>query len=134
WLLVLDNVEEVTLLAEVLPAQWSGRVLLTTRSQYTGVLAERLELPRLSPEEGTRLLLHRSKLLSPEQPLEAASERQRQGARTIVELLDGLPLALDQVAAYLEETGCGLEDYLQRYEQHRLALLQRRGKGSSGPR
>src|SRR5258706_4553642 len=62
WLLVLDNVEEVALLNEGLPAQWRGRVLLTTRSQYTGALAERLELPPLSPEEGMRPLLHRSKL------------------------------------------------------------------------
>lgn len=41
--------------------------------------------------------------------------------------LGGLPLALDQAGAYLEETGCGLSDYQQLYRQHRNELLRKRG-------
>jgi tetratricopeptide (TPR) repeat protein len=42
--------------------------------------------------------------------------------------LGGLPLALDQAGAYIEETGCSLADYQHRYEQHRADLLaERRG-------
>jgi transcriptional regulator with XRE-family HTH domain/tetratricopeptide (TPR) repeat protein len=131
WLWVLDNVEDFALLEEGLPAECAGQVLLTTRSQFTGTVAQRIDLPRMVQEEGIRFVLRRGKLLPPGEPLETVAQGQWQAARTIVEMLDGLPLALDQVAAYLEETGCGLEDYLQRYEQHRLALLQRRGRWSS---
>src|SRR5207245_6492712 len=41
--------------------------------------------------------------------------------------LDGLPLALDQAGAYIEESGCNLSDYLNRYQAGRLKLLHKRG-------
>lgn len=41
--------------------------------------------------------------------------------------MDGLPLALDQAAAYIEETDCGLTGYVERYQKRRIALLSRRG-------
>jgi len=41
--------------------------------------------------------------------------------------MGGLPLALDQAGAYIEETGCSVSAYLQRYEQQRARLLERRG-------
>jgi hypothetical protein len=42
--------------------------------------------------------------------------------------LGGLPLALDQAGAYIEETGCGLSGYLDLYRTRRKDLLQRRSK------
>ena len=41
--------------------------------------------------------------------------------------MDGLPLALDQAGAFLEETRCGLSDYLQLYQTRQAELLIRRG-------
>ncbi len=41
--------------------------------------------------------------------------------------MDGLPLALDQAAAYIEENQCSLMDYLSLYHIRRDVLLQRRG-------
>src|SRR5207245_4244989 len=43
----------------------------------------------------------------------------------------GLPLALDQAGAYVEETGCGLAGYLTRYQQRRTELLKTRGENTS---
>jgi hypothetical protein len=48
-------------------------------------------------------------------------------AEGIVRHLDGLPLALDQAGAYIEETGCGLSGYLELYRSHAPELLRRRG-------
>ncbi len=39
--------------------------------------------------------------------------------------MEGLPLALVQAGAYIEETGCSLEDYLSLYARHRKYLLER---------
>ena len=41
--------------------------------------------------------------------------------------LGGLPLALDQAGAYIEETQCSLADYLQFYRTQRADLLKARG-------
>ncbi len=41
--------------------------------------------------------------------------------------LGGLPLALDQAGAYIEETQCSLSDYQNLYRTHRAELLQERG-------
>lgn len=125
WLLILDNVEDLSLVEEVLPAEYSGHVLLTTRAQSTGTFAQRVDLEQMEPEEGALFLLRRAKLIAPDAPLEALDAAVE--AQKISQVLDGLPLALDQAGAYIEETGCGLADYLERYQQRRAALLSRRG-------
>jgi tetratricopeptide (TPR) repeat protein len=45
--------------------------------------------------------------------------------------MGGLPLALDQAGAYIEETSCGLPGYLDLYRTHHTYLLQRRSSGPS---
>src|SRR5712691_3130 len=47
-------------------------------------------------------------------------------AEATCELMDGLPLALDQAAAYIEENQCSFADYLRLYQTRRTALLKRR--------
>jgi hypothetical protein len=49
----------------------------------------------------------------------------------LAQIMDGLPLALDQAAAYIEETGCGLDGYLERYQTRRTRLLNLRGSATS---
>jgi hypothetical protein len=73
------------------------------------------------------LLLRRAGRLAPTATLDDASEAERQGAYAIVRLLDGLPLALDQAGAYLEETGERLASYPALFQGHRTQLFQERG-------
>jgi hypothetical protein len=42
--------------------------------------------------------------------------------------MDGLPLALDQVGAYVQETSCSLATYLDLYQPRQAELLKRRGE------
>lgn len=128
WLFILDNAEDLALLAGFLPPSLGGHVLVTTRIQAMGRLAVRVgEIKTLSPEQGALFLLQRAGRLVSESSLEMASSDDRALALQIVQEFGGLPLALDQAGAYLEETGCGLNDYLDMYHQSRLALLQERG-------
>ena len=60
-------------------------------------------------------------------PLQSAEPKDAALAREISEEVGGLPLALDQAGAYLEETGCGLGDYLTLLRQRGKELLERRG-------
>ncbi|MBV9231456.1 MAG: tetratricopeptide repeat protein [Chloroflexi bacterium] len=128
WLLILDNVEDVIHTAQMFSFDGPGHVLLTTRAQATGTVAQRLDLEQMTPEEGALFLLRRAKLIAPDVPLEAACQGEQDEARAISWLLDGLPLALDQAGAYIEETACGLSGYEERYQRQRAALLNRRGR------
>ncbi len=130
WLLILDNVEDLSLVNTIIPTDVQGHILLTTRTQSTGTTAQHLDLEQMNQEEGTFFLLRRAKLLGPDAPLESAPQNAVQHASKICTLLDGLPLALDQAGAYIEETGCSLTDYLEHYHARRASLLQRRGQRS----
>ncbi len=121
WLLILDNADELSLLPDFLPHQGNGHLLLTTRAQATGKLARSLSVDKMEVSEGMRFLLRRATLLEEDEPLETVSAATRTAAQHLVEELDGLPLALDQAGAYIEETGCSLSEYLALYARHRLA-------------
>jgi tetratricopeptide (TPR) repeat protein len=51
----------------------------------------------------------------------------RAAAERLCQLFDGLPLALDQAGAYIEQTGCSVAEYEQRYHICYLPFLHRRG-------
>jgi tetratricopeptide (TPR) repeat protein len=126
WLLVLDNADDPELVRDLLASTRNGHVLMTTRAQAVGEFAHRVELRELSPRAGALLLLRRSGMLSPlTGPLTAHEDFRL--ATTLVHELGGLPLAIDQAGAYLEETSSSVEDYLRIYRQHRRSLLSRRG-------
>jgi tetratricopeptide (TPR) repeat protein len=134
WLLILDNADDLTLVPDFLPPAISGHLLLTTRAQAIGELAHRIEVKTFSLEQGAWFLLRRARLLSPDAQLAAASPADQREAMQIAENLGGLPLALDQAGAYLEETGCSLAEYQQVYQQRRSDLLkERRGLVSYHP-
>lgn len=127
WLLVLDNLGDPALLDEVAPAG-RGSILVTTQAQAIGVAGGRSALTPLSAEEGSGFLLRRGKILAADARLDDASGIDRASAERLVLRLGGMPLALDQAGAYLEETGCGLDVYLDRFEAQEHALLRRRGR------
>ncbi len=128
WLLIFDNADDLLLVRKFFLAGERGHILLTTRSQSTGSIAQPVTLEKMSPEEGTLFLLHRVRLLDFDASLESATPSIVDQARHIVQEMNGFPLALDQAAAYMEETGCSLSDYLQLYRTRQAELLQRRGR------
>lgn len=140
WLLIWDNVENLETLDRFLPSTRSGAILITTRCQTLGTFAYGLDLSPMEQKESVTFLLRRAKVLKPgpegvaEQVQQFAMRAPAEYAAAVelVTAMEGLPLALDQVGAYLEETGCSFSDYLQRYEQQRASLLNRRGRPRGG--
>jgi tetratricopeptide (TPR) repeat protein/DNA-binding XRE family transcriptional regulator len=128
WLLILDNIENLEMMASFLPSEVTGDVLLTTRLQALGTVAQSIEVEKMEPDEGSLFLLRRAKVIGPDASLDQAAEESRAKATEIFAALDGLPLALDQAGAYIEETNCGLSKYLNLFATRRKELLLRRGR------
>ena len=84
------------------------------------------------PEDGALLLLRRAKIIRADALPTAATDSARDTAMDISKELGGLPLALDQAGAYIEETGCGLASYLDLYRQRRAESCSR-GEAVSRP-
>ena len=127
WLLILDNADDLPVLEGLLPLEHRGHLLITTRTQALGTLAHPLEVAIMPQDVGATLLLRRARLIATNASLEAASSADVTIARAISEELGGLPLALDQAGAYIEESRCSLARYQKLYRLQPSPLLKRRG-------
>ena len=126
WLLILDNADDLSLVVPFLPPMYGGHILLTTRAQSIGRFAAWIEVDTLALDVGALLLLRRTGLVASDASLEVASPSDLNIARAITEELGGLPLALDQAGAYIEETECSLANYQYLYREQRTELLRSR--------
>ncbi len=91
WRLVFDNADDPAELRPWLPGG-AGHVLITSRTPTWAALATPVDVDLLSADEAVHFLRTRLPDLDPDLAREVAAE------------LDGLPLALEQAAAYLEQT------------------------------
>jgi NB-ARC domain-containing protein len=117
WLLIFDNADDLSLLSPFLPQQYPGAIVLTTKASQTHPLAEPLLVEQMDERVGAEFLLRRARLLALGQTLEEATPADQRAARRLCKLVGGLPLALDQAGAYIDETQCRVQDYLKFYQQ-----------------
>src|SRR5258708_1307969 len=127
WLLIMDNADDLNIVYYFLPTHRTGHILLTTRAQAVSKLAQSIEVDIMDIEEGMLMLLRRAGALSLSASLDLATRKHKEQARAIVQEMGGLPLALDQAGAYIEETHCTLSAYLHTYQQRQADLLTQRG-------
>ena len=121
WLLILDNADDPAVLEPFLPTDHEGHILITSRAQdfqHLGIL-DPVELGELPIEDATAFLLRRC-------GREGADEAERGAARELAGELDGLPLALEQAAAYIVATRATFQRYLESYRTGGLARLEAR--------
>ncbi|MGH2481610.1 MAG: NB-ARC domain-containing protein, partial [Ktedonobacteraceae bacterium] len=123
WLLIFDNADNPALVDLFLPKAARGHILLTTRAAAMVAQAQPLSLKALGLDDGALCILRRAGLPGNKQLQDAPSARV-DDARQLAQLMDGLPLALEQAGAYIDDTGCAIGEYLDLYQQYR-AKLQR---------
>ena len=133
WLLVLDDMDEFKLSSNIgmlLSGLWkrrvrgSGHILITTRrkpkvmSQTIRGFKESqcLQLQCFSLDDGKQFVFTRTDILPDEKTVADAI--------TLVETLEGLPLALEQACAYISSLAYSLPLYLQQYNQYSIRLLK----------
>jgi tetratricopeptide (TPR) repeat protein len=129
WLLVLDNVEDYGIVRDLTrkaDAAKGHHIIITTQTQGLGSVGKQRLFP-MERDQGALLLLRRAQRLTRDNPLSSVGSQEAAFAREIAEEVGGLPLALDQAGAFIEETACGLADYLKLLRERSQALLDRRG-------
>ncbi len=131
WLFILDNLEDLSLMDQLIPLNGGGHVLLITQSQTTGLFTSSLSVDQMRIEDGALLMLRCAKIIPEQGVLDDASEENRLQAIAIAEELRGYPLALDQAGAYLEETQRPLSSYLALYKEKQAIFLGKRGRAAN---
>ena len=112
WLLVLDNAPGPEAVAGFVPPGGLGRVVVTSRNALWPP-GQAVEVPVLDTEVAAGFLAART------------GDADHQSAAGLAEAVGGLPLALEQAAAYIQATGDSLAGYLAAFERRRADLLAR---------
>lgn len=125
WLLVIDNLDDITIVEGYLPAiNWDGHTLITTRDKNSdGIPAEGIEVTLMNEEDSLQFFQRRVRLS------DTSSTRFQDEARRIIKELDHLPLALEQAAAYIRNSQ-KIEEYLTTYHEQPQDLLQWQPRGN----
>jgi tetratricopeptide (TPR) repeat protein len=110
WLLIYDNAEHPRDLASYRPPAGGGHLLVTSRNPAWDAMATPLQVEMLPRVEAVAFLRARTRGDGP-----AAGE--------LAQALGDLPLALEQAAAYLEQTRMSLRDYLGLLQEQAEELL-----------
>jgi tetratricopeptide (TPR) repeat protein len=111
WLLIYDNATQPHDLDRYWPKAGHGHVLITSRNPAWGAMATPLQIEVLPRHEAVAFLRTR---LSRDDP----------AYHQLAAALGDLPLALEQAAAYLEQTRTSLDDYLELLKNRARDLLQ----------
>jgi tetratricopeptide (TPR) repeat protein len=120
WLLVFDNAEDPSTLAPYLPGD-GGHLIITSRNPHWDALAAPVELAEFTRTESVTLI--RSRVLRLTEP----------DAEQVAQAVGDLPLAVDQAAALLADTGWTVPYYLQLLRHSAQRLLDRRDQADDYP-
>jgi CO dehydrogenase nickel-insertion accessory protein CooC1 len=110
WLLIFDNADDPKQLEPYLPTG-AGHVLITSRNQGWSHAAEPLEVDVFTRDESVTHLLRHVPALDPED------------AYQVAEALGHLPLAIEQAAAWLEQTGMPARAYIEQLVTESTRIL-----------
>ena len=111
WLLMFDNAPDRASVARFVPPAGPGRVLVTSRNPNWP--SQAVQVPVLDTEVAAEFLVGRTG--DPDGP----------AALELAGVLGGLPLALEQAAAYVQATGETLAGFAPLFQQRRPDLLGR---------
>jgi Tetratricopeptide repeat len=105
WLLIFDNASDPGTVEAFLPPAGPGQVLIT--SQNSTWPGQALHVPGLNPDVAADFLISRT------------CDPDERAAAELAGELDGLPLALEQAAAYMRATGDSIAEYLGLFRKRR---------------
>jgi len=111
-LLIFDNATELKTILPFLPKAGRCRALVTSNWDAWRKDAIQIEIDVWEAETGAEFLVARTK-----------GPHNRTEAESLSSELGGLPLALEQAAAYCEERGVGFAQYQRNFESKKISFL-----------
>ncbi|ORY09144.1 hypothetical protein BCR34DRAFT_382202 [Clohesyomyces aquaticus] len=132
WLVILDNIdagdenEEKEIVARCVPSVDHGNIIVTTRVQCFTNIGKLVQVERMNDNQAVELLAKRLQTPLPaftEKPVETDPQI-LQARQDLITELGGLPLALAQVSAYINDTGIGYREFLDLYNSSRHEILK----------
>ena len=121
WLLVIDNLDDISVADGFLPAMdKGGHTLITTRNPNAkNIPAEGLQIPVFGRDDAIELLRVRSEITEADVPSFGAV------AADIVNELGYLALAIDHAAAFVRSLNLNITEFLPIYRESRKEILSR---------
>lgn len=127
WLLIVDNADSESAAGAVrdrFQPNLRGHILITSRLSRWPVTMPDLQLDVFLPEDATRFLVNRVAEVGQNAGDEAAAE-------VLARELGGLPLALEQAAAFIIEMRWSYDKYCDQFRAARPELLSYRAEGGT---
>lgn len=130
WLLLVDNLDQKKLSScarKLFFGQWKSKtssdILVTSRRRHQ-VLCEDLRLsPKTCYELDPFSVSESAEFLDKRTGIQSSCEDEDQEKKELAKELGGLPLALEQAAAYIKALECPIPLYLQQYCSQKAKLL-----------
>ena len=119
WLIIIDNLDDITIAAGFLPQTGLlQHTLITTRNpNAAGIPAQGLEVPLLDTADSIELLCRLSNAI-------IKNSLESEQATQIVQELGYLPLGIEQAAAYVREVAGDFATFLNDYHELRKEIYE----------
>ncbi|KAI0113682.1 P-loop containing nucleoside triphosphate hydrolase protein [Nemania sp. FL0031] len=140
WLLIYDNLEQLEVIKNCLPSRSvAGSILITTRYSHVAVKFEGDSLSRellpfndndtIAVFNGFRSQYHQDSA----SPVDQLAADHGEDARYIIQVVGGLALGIEHIAAYMENDRLTVAQFRRNYERMASSIHKKESTGSRAP-
>ena len=113
FLLVFDNLDDVSVLSQIWPASNKGSIIITSRSPAVAARRAKMTMHLKSFEEDAA-----ADILYELTGLQPADGNDAKAAKEICQLIGGLPLAMVHTSAFIQDRGYSYTEFRALYKRH----------------
>ena len=122
-MLIFDNADDNEVLRHAWPANGQGSIIITTRDCNTASLRtpdrqSREQVRPFDDSTGIKVLLN---ILE----IDTDNALAQESAKSIIEAVGGLPLALNQIGSFIKNSGIPIDEFLEEFRDDLLEISER---------